>query len=402
MPVDVEIIIEGVRITPWFYRPDGGVLERLEWMTDVIPSFNAKEQRIRLRGVPRRSFEFGVLVSDRERRTAENLLHNWQGRSFGVPVWMDSQVLPVSLTAGATTIAIDTTTRDYYVDGLLGIASDPLTFEVLQIDAVTDSLITLAGPLQNDWTAREAEIFPIRAARLPDSVRFQRFTGATSYALMQFDCVDNSDWPAASEGTTYRGFPILTTAPNWTEDIGQEFIRKIATVDTGTGPRYYDDESGGAVMAQTHRWLLDGRAQIDAFRRWLYARQGRLTAFWLPTFAQDFRPAADIGAASLTIDVEHCGYTDTIAQDVGRRDIRIELHSGSVYYRRITGSTEVSGTVERLTINASLGTLTDADDIRSISYMNLVRLDTDAVEIAWSRWDVAESALLTRGSRNDL
>lgn len=401
MPVDFEIIIEGSRVTPWLYRPDGGILERLEWLTDVIPSYSGREQRIALRGFPRRTLEFATTLVMRERRTAENLLHNWQGRAFGIPVWMDSQALTSPLSAGAQSISIDTTTRDFRVGGIVGVSTGPHTFEVAQVSQVASGSVTLAAPLAQSWPVG-AEVYPMRAARLPDEVRLQRFDGETSYGALRFELIEDSDWQAAAGGTTYRTFQVLTQAPNWTEDVEQAFARKMASIDPGVGPAYWDDESGGAVMLQSHRWLLDGRAQIDAYRRWLYARRGRLASFWLPTFAQDFRVVASIGSTATTIDVEHCGYTDTIDREIGRRDIRIELHNGTAYFRRITGCAEVNTTVERLSIDSQLGALVAPADIRSVSYVDLVRLESDAVEIAWSRWDVAESRLMTRGSRNDL
>jgi hypothetical protein len=287
------------------------------------------------------------------------------------------------------------------VGGLAGISTDPRTFEILQIAAMTDSSLTFAAPLAANWPAGTAEIYPIRAARLPDDVRWQRFSGDTAYARLQFRCIEDCDWPAASE-STYRTFPVLDTAPNWTSDVEQTYLAKLAALDPGVGPAYYDAEADASIMLQTHRWLLDGRAAINAFRRWLYARQGRLSAFWLPTFAQDMVLVANVGAAALTIDVEHCGYTDTVAQDIGRRDIRILLIDGTAYYRRISSSVEVSANVERLTIDSALGALVTPDQIHSISFMDLVRLEADAAEIAWSRWDVAESAMTTRGSRNNL
>jgi hypothetical protein len=401
MPIEVEITLEGDRIQPWLHRPVGGLLERLEWLTDVLEAEDGSEQSIRLRGAPRRFFEFAIMVEGRERRAAENVLHNWQGRAWGLPVWMDSATLELQITAGSTSVSIDTTTRDYRVGGLLVVFTDFLTYEVVQIDAIAPGAITLAAPLAATWPAG-AEIAPIRAARMPEDVRLQRFTGDASYGRLRFECVDLNDWPAATEATTYRGFPILGQAPDWTEDVEQGFLRKLSRFDPETGPFVVDERGSGAFLLQSHRWLLDGRTEIDAFRRWLYARKGRLTRFWLPTFALDLVVVANIAALGLTIDVEHCGYTATIDEDIGRRDIRIELHTGTVYYRRIVSSVEVSASVERLTIDSALGTLTTPAQIRSVSFMMLARLEADAAEIAWSRADLAESRLVTRGARNDL
>lgn len=386
---------------PWFFRPDAGLLERLEWSTDVIESFDASEQRIRLLATPNRYFEFSVTVSDRERRRAENALHAGQPGLWAVPVWMDAQTLGSTLASGSTSITIDTTTRDFQAGGMAMLSRDSETFEVVDIDSQTGSTLTLDSATVVTWPAGTI-IAPLRIARMPEELNLARFTGDTSYGRVRFKCTEASSWPAASDGTTYRSFPVLGSAPNWTEDVDQGYLRKLQTLVTGTGPDFVDEAGSGTILLQSHRWLLDGRSQIDAFRQWLYARAGRLTAFWLPTFALDFEVVANIGSSATTIDVEQAGYTENLARGIGRQDIRIELHSGTVYYRRITGSSEISADVERLTINSALGTAVSISEIRSISFMSLARLDADAVEIAWSRHDVAEAALTTRAARNNL
>lgn len=402
MPIDVEIIFEGSRVKPWLFRPDGQVLERLEWLTDVMVAFDGSEQRVLLRQYPRRFFEFALAVSDRERRTAENLLASWQARVFAVPVWMDSEPLSAPLGPGDTTVAVTTTHRDYYAGGLLGVMTSPTEYEILEIDTVGSGSVTLNASPSGTWPAGQTVIFPLRSARMPDRLQLQRFTGADAFGRMRFQCVDDNSHTAATESTTYRSYPVMLLKPNWTEDPRQDYVRKLQELDNRTGGLYVDDEAGGPITLQSHRWLLNGRAEIDAFRQWLYARKGKLSAFWMPTWAQDFLVVADIGAAALTIDVEHSGYRLEINQARGRRDIRIELRSGTVYYRRITASTEVSTTVERLTINSALGAGVDKDDIVLVSFMRLVRLDADSAEIAWWKWDVAEAAVIVREMRNDL
>lgn len=401
MPLDIEITIEGNRVKPWLFRPDGQVLERLEWLTDVSIAYDGSEQRRRLRGYPRRTFEFALGVSDRERRVAENLLFNWQARVFGVPVWMDSEPLSAQVNPGATTIPADTEYRDYTVGGLCGLMTSPTNYEILEVASIGPSSITVNSEVAGTWPAGTTTVFPIRSARMPDQVGLQRFTGADTFGRFRFLCVDDSDYTAATE-TTYRSYPVMLLKPNWTEDLREDFVRKLAELDASTGGQFVDDEAGGPVLLQSHRWLLNGRAEIDAFRQWLYARKGKLTAFWMPTWSQDFLVVADIGMAATTIDVEHSGYTIEIDQAIGRRDIRIELRNGTVYYRRITASVEVDDDVERLSINSALGANVDADDVALVSFMYPARLDADAAEIAWWTWQVAEASLLVRGIRNDI
>lgn len=401
MPADV--VVDGLTCVPWVYRPGAQVLERLEWLTDVIPSYNGAEQRVRLRGSPRRALEAEFLLTGNDRRTAENLLHGGQARAWAVPVWMDAQRLTTAASSGADTLAVeDTTTRDFHVGGAVYVGTGPGAFEVGTVESMTAASITLADPLVSGWPAG-ADVLPLRAARMPDDMRVSRFDFDTIYGQVRFECIGaGGGVTGVDPGPVYRGAPVLLMRPNWTEDVDSRLLRKLAALDAGTGPLFYDDEAGGPIRQQSHRWLLAGRAELHAFRQWLYARQGRLVDFWLPSWADDLRLVASAGSSSLQIDVENCGYTGRVAQDIGRRDIRIELASGASITRRITGSAVVSASVERLTVDTSLGTAIAPADIVRISFLDRVRLDADAAEIAWWTWDSAESRLLTRGSRNDL
>lgn len=396
----MPITIQGVDAVPWFYRPAGPVLERLEWRTEILPTYNGKEQRRGLRLSPRRWFEFEVMLTERERRTAEQRIAKSQAALWALPVWMDNQPLPSALGAGATTLSIDTTTRDFRVGSYVGFIIDGATYETSLISNVAAGSLTF-GALAAAWPAGTTMVVPIRGARMSDQQALSRFTGDASYGNLRWECSEPNDYTAATE-STYRSIPVLADAPNWLEEPEIEFARRIERVDAGFGLSFYEDETGGPEFRQTHTWTLDGRAAIDAYRKWLYARRGRLQHFWLPTFAQDFEVTADIGSADTTIDVRHSDYVANIAQDVGRRDIRIQTEAGATFMRRITNAIVVNATTERLTIDSALGSAVAATSIKAVSYMALVRLDADAVEIAWQRHDWAESKLALRSSRNDL
>ncbi len=395
----MPITIQGVDAVPWFHRPAGGVLERLEWKTEVFPSFNGKEQRRALRLSPRRFYELDNVFDGAERRIAEVRLSASQAALWALPVWMDAAPLAAAVSAGAVTINVDTTTRDYRVGSYVGIATSGTVFETALISAVASGSLTV-GALASGWPAG-AIVFPVRGVRMDSRQPLQRFTGDASYGRFRWECTETSDYTAASE-TLYRSIPVLGTPPNWTDDIDISWERRIDRVGGDTGLSFYDDETGGTEYVQSHRWLLDGRAQIDAFRQFLYARRGRAQHFWLPTFAQDFELMATISSGATTIDVGHTNYVANIAQAINRRDIRIELVDGTVFMRRINSSTVVNATTERLTVDSAIGATITAAQVKAISFMALVRLDTDGVDLAWQYFDRVQAAVTTRSSRNDL
>lgn len=395
------ITASGDTIELWPHRPNGEVVERLEWKSDVLSTFDGGEQRIDLRAFPRRRFEFGSSMSNRARREAENLLYAWQGLKFGLPLWMDGEPLASNVAAASTVIPVTTDTRDYHVGGLVALIRDERTFEIAEIDSLAADSVTTVQARAQGFTAGLTSVTPVRVGQLPDDVTIARFTGGDGSLLLQWECVDDSAWPAAVE-STYRSYPVLATKPNWTEDVQQKQVRKLGRIDPQVGKRVWDEESSGAIAVQTHRWLLDGRSEIGAFRSWLYARRGRVSAFWIPSFAQDFSVVATIGPAATTIDVEHSNYSARVGQGINRRDIRIELLNGTVYHRRITGSAELGADTERLVIDSALGATVNPADVGVVCFMQLSRLESDAVELAWWKHDVVECALSVRSFRNDL
>lgn len=124
---------------------------------------------------------------------------------------------------------------------------------------------------------------------------------------------------------------------------------------------------------------------------------------WLPTHADDLTVVATIGALSTVMDIEYIGYTRFAQARAGRRDIRLQLWNGSVFYRRITGCTELSTSVERLVFDTALGTQVEPSDIARVSWMVLSRLSGDQVEIDHQvdSEGVASCSLTFRGVRDD-
>lgn len=393
----------GRRILGWVFAPDWSepVIERLEWMTDVMESHVGVEQRVRLRAEPRRSFEYRVLLgSDQARVQMENRLISWQARVYGLPVWTDASITAIAIPAGATSLAVSTANKDFVVGGIVGLVNG-LRSEFAEITAVTANSVTLNDPIANDWPAG-TKIVPVRSARVQNDLGVAYLTDAIAASRPQFQLEE--EWPItpASESQDYLGYPVMLTPPNWTEDLEGRFGRKWHDLDYLTGRRVIDDLTGVAGVNRTHRWLLVGRAAVAAFRAWLAARAGKLKPFWLPSFQSDIAVVAPVGGTDAFLTVENRGYAEGPVAAVGRRDLLITTVSGARFYRRITAASEIDAASEMVAIDGTLGTTLQPHQFQRISFMHLVRLDTDNVEIAHVTDEVAEVVLPLRSLRDDL
>lgn len=404
----ITISITGNRVIGWSWPPDwtNGMLEALEWQTDVIETENANEQRFAMRLSPRRTLEFGFGAEAQAKRVMESAAAAWSGRVWVMPFWPDGQDLTIAAPVGSTSLIAKTVGRDFYDGGLaMLLGTTWRDYEVVEILSVSGAGIELKRPTLAPWPVG-TRLVPARTARIStEGVTFSRFTGQMNYGRVRFEVVGVSDFPAAAM-PTYRGYPVLEDRPEWSADPSVTHNRKLGVIDQGIGVREYVDQGGVPLMRQAHRWSAVGRAQLQRIRSVLYSLQGRAQGVWVPSWADDFVLSALAATGQSSIDVDWLGYTLYVNAARGRRDIRIQNAAG-VQYRRISAATELSGDVERLALDAPLSAEL-VPGLTTVQYLTLWRLDTDRLELAYWSGDMGDDgavmdvAMPMRNYRNDV
>jgi hypothetical protein len=389
-------------LTPFPWRPDwaAGLLERLEWYTDVLQAYKGQEQRRSLRLAPRQQIELAITLSGADRRHMEAVLWGKGSQLFALPLWFDAIPLTATLTAGATSIPLDPALRQFAVGDFLMLIGDvPAAAEFVAVSTITSS-IGLSTATSATWPAGTL-VVPVRAARIDGGLNFPRFTGDVSSVRLRFECIDPANYTASAAGS-YRSLPVFEEQVDWSTDPSMGLERILSVFDSGTGFLVIDDVADLPIPALSCAYTLTSRAAIDTWRKRLYALRGKQGPIWVPSRAADLNVVATISSVATTIDVEWCGYTDNLFGDPNRKDIRIELANGTVLYRRITATSEISATVERLTIDSALGVTVGLGEAVLVSYITLMRLESDAAEFAYWSGDVAETVASFKGFRHDL
>lgn len=378
----------GVRVTAnriigWTFAPDwgDGVRERLTWSTDILQSESAKEQRRSLRQTPRREFEAPMYVEGRERQLLDLALHGWSARTWALPLWHEIQLLQVGIPAAATFIPCETIALDWAEGGLAMLRGESaFASEVVEVEEIWANGLVLKRGTQQAW-GPGTRLYPVRSAQLLEEPRLTRLTDMLISADVRFLVVEQSDWPAAMPLTTYRGWPIYDQRPDESEDLTSSLARLLLTLDNGTAIPQYTDTANRGLAVRGHRWIDLGRAARASLRSFLYAMRGRWSAVWVPTHADDLTLVSTVTSVATTIDVAQVGYSRFSNGSPGRRDIRIELYDGTVFHRRIINGAELTPEIEVLTIDAAFGRQILPDDVSRISWMNLMRFDSDVQEL---------------------
>lgn len=399
MPNQISFVDSAGRLVAVFgYAPNWRerVVESYGWLTDVIEAYDGTEQRFALRDAPRRGLRYSLATLNQHAgNRLETLLLGWQSKLYAVPVWTDAQTLASDLPAGSLSAACDTAGYEFAVgdNALLWRAHDD--YEALEISAVNAGGLGFVLPTVASFPAG-TRILPIRLGRLPGAQKLERVTGRHFQGEVAFAFEDNPGWAAADAGDTYLGYRVYPLRPNWAGRLDVEHVRKLAELDYLSGAAWRKDESGLANLVKRWTWMHKSRADVVAFRTWLAARKGRLVPFWSETQGDDITVTTTIASADISIQIKNIGYQRLLNGRADRRHIALRTKAGAVYYRQILGATEISGELETLTLDASLGAAVNPDDIASLRFLHLTRLESDSIEIEWHHLSLAETTAAMR------
>jgi hypothetical protein len=371
-----------VDLPVWTVRPNWaqGILERLEWLTDVLASDTGAEQRRAVRLTPRRSFEITVNPTRAERTYLDLMLHRLGSESWYFPLWHDQATLTADASAHTFRLAIDNTFREHQDGGLALLFRSTFEWDVVQIASQDDTGLDLANPGNSDkaWP-KGTKVYPLRVATLQTDTSMKAITSRVGESVLQFTVNEANPYPEMSGGAMvmYDGSPILTLAPNRSEEITSDHTRLTDEADGEVGLRYRLDSADRAFAVQSHNWQIKGREAHADFRSFLYTLNGRQKMVWLPSFNDDLFLARPVAAAATRADIENIGlkYVGGSSPIPGRAT----FWTGQEVVKHAGFSTPLGAGEERL--NLVTPTAHPYAVGQAWSFMEAARLDQDAIEL---------------------
>lgn len=393
-PPDIlEVPITGNRISMFQYRPQTPIREKLEFETDIIEHNDGSEQRINVRRAPRQRISFKVRTGDDRTRDSINaLLYDWQTRIFGVPIWWEAKELGVPLAINDTTVIVDTANADFREGGLVMIYDTNFAFETLEILTVNPNDIELQSGIVQAFDTIDTVVVPVRTAFTKPQLNQARFAiGPTDFAL-EFLTLDNIDLADATTFPTYQGAgqtiakPVIDRLNFMSGRTITEGNRKRAVVlDPGTGPETRFSPWPKSKPLYNYGFEAKTFAETWEFRQLFHFLRGSQTSFYVGTGRTDFKVVVDIPDTSTQIDFQAFGFTQFVQQVTPRSDLQIFRKDGTTSIHEITGSVEVSASVERITVSPGISPALDIIDIDRIEFLTLNRIASDEAVFSHSR-----------------
>lgn len=391
------------------------VIERLTWLTDVLTHRDGSEQRRQPRLYPRRMLEYNVLPTSPLLQTRlDNFLWSKSDAGMVVPIWTDAQRLTTAATSGTATVTVPTTTYDYDTNGYVILWASPSSYEVVAIQSLTSTALTLEENLASTWPIGTV-VAPARFARLTQSMPgSQKAHNVRPYKLV-FE-IDEASYSTnritTLSPTQYLSrdtfeFPTVPTSTEASDDLDFTYEHTYPIIDAQTGAVALDTGARDTpTLAIPYAQKFRNRAQISEWWGFLNARQGRRIPFWMPSWEKDFQATYIFGAVNPNGYIKYTanGYADWIDVADGRKDIAIiserdttSYSRGTAVYRRIINAVNNGDGTEQIycpMADFAIGT-SDAAKVR-VSFLRYCRLDSDAAEIAWKTSCIATTRMTMR------
>ena len=177
----------------------------------------------------------------------------------------------------------------------------------------------------------------------------------------------------------YKNYFVLNEYP--TEyDLDYEYKRDIAVIDNKSNAPLYIDKHNFAKNIQTWEYIALNKKEKCNILNFLYNRAGRYSLFWMPTFANDITIIDDINTGQNILIIEPIN-APSILQYNDKKHIRIDVWDGTVYYKEISGASIVDELSERIILTEQFTNFIAKEDILTVSFMNLVNIAHDNIEI---------------------
>lgn len=396
--------VTGTRTVVFSLLPDTSkdYIEKLAWVSSVFTSHDGTEQRMALTESPDTVISFTVSSHDAQIHYLDSLLWGWQHRIYALPLWHRASRAKAPAFAETFTIQCDTEHAGFRVGGMGILWGSFDRFETFEVDGILPGQLTLRRPLGANWPPR-TPVMACRPARLPVEVGSSWQHGNLGSAALSFVFTEVEQEEPEDSATTYRGHPLLVKAPNWVAPKEEKNTRNIEVFESALKARFTVMNNDVPSVVSQHSWWLKGLDNHMAFRRWLFARRGRVVPFWAPSWKADLILAADTEPGQSQITVKAIGYRNFYASRAGREDLMIFLKNGQYLIRRVSNAaagpdskTEIVRVAQEFTAGLKVS------DVKMICFLGLHRLDADEVEIDWRSDNLAlcnqNMRLLTDGN----
>lgn len=372
-----------------------------EFKTDIITSWDGKEQRRAVRLNPRRQLSFTANAWESGKLSLDYFMASWMTKPTLVPDFTTFVDIIIRMDAEATSAV---------VDGDMSWVTPGLTVALYNRRGVMETRTVLAKASNNILFVENSpvafgvgtRISPVFEGRVQVTPRVPRATNSKVGYQVQFDVDPGTFDYSPDAGDTWSGFrEAFERKPDWKGGVDVDHVWPRETVDYEFGRVEhfvpYQFPARITRMDFLGRGYDDVKKAVDFFHR----HRGRWREFILPTWEDDV-PYAFIAAGSKSILIEGMNFGQVYRDTTVFRRIVLRMTDGSLIHRAVDFVEVLEETDSSVlwTIDSFPTIPLTPATLHGISWGLVSRFATDRLEIDWLTDSVAQFSMTFQSLEN--
>lgn len=361
--------------------------------TNILRARNGYERRIALIGCPQEIYTFTTELTAGELLALQSSLARDAALGSKFLLALTHESLLLSADAAGTTVTVATTLLSDWVypgsrvivlghDGTKVAAviqsSTPTTIELDVAPGATGVAGHRIMPAVECAleSTQQAGVYAVNGAQLTLRARGTLFGNA------------DGDWdPQGAVVTTYTDPENLKVYPVWDAGIALEdsssraLVFGTEIVDRGAAVEVVAPWAFSQFVRQVSFTVAD-----DADRQWVKkfvgTVRGQQRPFLLPTWTPDLEPVGDASTGTIVVygppTVDTADYVGAWFHSTTHHFLQLWLADGTVAYRKVYDQVDNGDGTQTLLLDSAL-----AGDLQMVSFLELVRFDTDELSIEY-------------------
>ncbi|MDV5387611.1 hypothetical protein [Pseudomonas juntendi] len=374
----------------WSTQPEMSI----QYLTEVIESFDGTEQRIALRDTPRMSLSYLYSMTDEQQYQLDNKLATSSG-SMLVPLWPLQCRLSNPVKPGDSKLYLEEISGHVASSEIILVAESN-EYEVLTVEAVDGPMVTLTS-LAKTGFSRSAIVVPCRIAYPSDESNATSLLRGFDQHSITFDVDETKILKPAPVDDFERlnGRPIFPFRPDRSKDVTTQYNRLRETLDPLIGARSIYDRAKGTVKIMGQTFTFFSEAERQKFEDFAELMNGAQGEFYIEGPGQAFELSDDIYGPTYKFKIKQSGYINIANSNSLAPLIAIKLYNGETVYRTIQQVTANPDGTETITTIEQTDSL-NARDVETIVPLYLARFDSDDFRYIF---DTSEVSTITKNIR---
>ncbi|MFJ2711640.1 hypothetical protein ACIOZM_12190 [Pseudomonas sp. NPDC087346] len=374
----------------WSTQPEMSI----QYLTEVIESFDGTEQRVALRDTPRCSLSYLYSMIDEQQYHFDNKLATSTGNML-IPLWPLQCRLSRGISIGDARISLADLSAHLASSETILISEND-RHEVLSVESVEGLEVALVTLAKNDFS-ESAIVVPLRIAYPSDESNSTSILRGFDQHTVTFD-LDETQIQKPTPVDDFERLnarPIFPFRPDRSKDVTTQYNRRREILDPLIGARSIYDRTRGTVkiLGQTFTFFSEQeRKRFEDFAEIMNGAQGE---FYTEGPGQAFELSEDIVVPTYKIRIKNSGYSNFANNSSLTPIVAIKLYNGTTIYRTILIATINPDGTETITTKESTNNL-KISDIETIVPLYLARFDSDEFRYIF---DTNEVSTITKNIR---